>query len=419
MKKDLQYYKFCAYGFLKNQRYFDPFILLFFRSIGFSFLEIGTLFSIREISTIIFEIPTGIIADSFGRKNSMLAAFSAYIVSFLTFYFLHSFGLFVFAMVLFGMGTAFRSGTHKAMIFEYLKINDISEQKVEYYGHTRSASKLGSAISSLAAGAFVILTGNYNVIFIASVIPYLLGFFLILTYPNKLNGTISGNSEYHFIEKIKLQFINVLQNFIGMFSNRKLFRSIFNSAVYDGLFKTIKDYLQPILKIYILSIPILLSLGDKRSTVLISVVYFLLFLLTSFASRNSHKFSKTFSSLPVAINTTFILGMGLTFLAGFCYILDLKIISVLIFIILYSLQNLKRPMNVGYLGENIKLEILASGLSVESQIKSIIIAILSPILGYLVDCFNVGIGLMILTGSIILFYPLLRIKNKASAGNTN
>ena len=64
LQKDKQIYKFSAYGFLKNLRFFDPFIILFFREMGISFLEIGILFSVRSIFTIIFEIPTGIVADS-------------------------------------------------------------------------------------------------------------------------------------------------------------------------------------------------------------------------------------------------------------------------------------------------------------------------------------------------------------------
>ncbi len=177
MKKDLQYYKFCAYGFLKNQRYFAPFIILFFRENGFSFLEIGTLFSVREISTALLEIPTGVIADSLGRKKAMMFAFLSYIISFVIFYFFPQFTIYFLAMILFGLGEAFRSGTHKAMIFEHLKIHHISQQKVEYYGHTRSMSQFGSAIAALIAGALVFSTGNYKIIFAASIIPYILGFF--------------------------------------------------------------------------------------------------------------------------------------------------------------------------------------------------------------------------------------------------
>jgi len=84
--RDLQYWKFRTYGFLKNLRFFDPFLILFLREAGLSFLAIGTLISIREIATNILEIPTGVLADAFGRRKAMLFGFSAYLLSFIVFY---------------------------------------------------------------------------------------------------------------------------------------------------------------------------------------------------------------------------------------------------------------------------------------------------------------------------------------------
>ncbi|MFW6262769.1 MAG: MFS transporter, partial [Thermotogota bacterium] len=45
IKKDGQFYKFAMYGFLKNLRFFEPFLILFFRDVGLSFLQIGILFT--------------------------------------------------------------------------------------------------------------------------------------------------------------------------------------------------------------------------------------------------------------------------------------------------------------------------------------------------------------------------------------
>ncbi|NOQ40234.1 MAG: MFS transporter, partial [Anaerolineales bacterium] len=151
--RDRMFYKFSLYGFLKNLRFFDPFILLIFRSYGLSFLQIGVLYSIREVATNILEIPTGVLADSFGRRRSMVAAFLSYIASFLIFYFMKDFLFLALAMVMFAFGEAFRSGTHKALIFEYLSIKGISDLKVAYYGLTRSASQFGSALNALIAAA--------------------------------------------------------------------------------------------------------------------------------------------------------------------------------------------------------------------------------------------------------------------------
>ena len=82
-KNDRMFPRFALYGFLKNLRFFDPFIILIFREAGMSYLQIGFLYAIRDIATNILEIPTGVFADSFGRRKSMLMAFGSYILSFL------------------------------------------------------------------------------------------------------------------------------------------------------------------------------------------------------------------------------------------------------------------------------------------------------------------------------------------------
>ena len=40
--------RFCLYGFLKNQLYFEPFLILAFLEKGLSFLEIGLLISFAQ-----------------------------------------------------------------------------------------------------------------------------------------------------------------------------------------------------------------------------------------------------------------------------------------------------------------------------------------------------------------------------------
>ena len=85
--KDLQYYRFCAFGFLKNLKFFEPFLILILNYEGLSFTKIAGLYAIREIARNILEIPAGVFADSFGRKKSLVFAFSIYIASFLIFYF--------------------------------------------------------------------------------------------------------------------------------------------------------------------------------------------------------------------------------------------------------------------------------------------------------------------------------------------
>ena len=410
--RDVQLFKFSAYGFLKNLRFFDIFILLFFRQQGMTFLQIGTLISIREISITILEIPTGLIADCYGRRNSMIFSFISYILSFFIFFFFPKFGFYAVAMILFGMGEAFRTGTHKAMILEYLKQKKITHQKVEYYGFTRSWSQIGSALAALIAGAIVFYSGNYKYVFLGSIIPYILALFLMISYPKELDGFIEKKKHPNLIKEIFINFESTLKDFINVFKDSKLRKAIINSSLFDGLFKTVKDYIQPIIKVFALSSSFLLFIKDKRDTIVIAIIYFLLFLLSSYASRNSAKFKNKFKSLSKAINSSFLIGVSFIMLAGVFNFLNLKLVTIICFIILYVFQNFRRPMNVGYISEIIPSKIMASGLSAESQLKTLFVAILSPIMGLLADEFGIGKALIILTSLTLLVFPLVRLQEK-------
>ena len=107
IKKDRMFYRFSAYGFLKNLRFFEPFIILIFRDNGLTFLQIGLLYSIRDLANNILEIPTGVFADTFGRRKAMVLAFLAYIISFFIFFAFRDFYIYAGAMIIFAFGEAF------------------------------------------------------------------------------------------------------------------------------------------------------------------------------------------------------------------------------------------------------------------------------------------------------------------------
>lgn len=383
-------YRFSLYGFLKNLRLFEPFIILLFREDGLSFLQIGLLYSIRDIATNILEIPSGIYADAFGRRKSMLFSFSAYIISFIVFYLFSGFYPFAVAMVLFAIGEAFRTGTHKALILEYLNIKGLKNQKVSYYGRTRSASQFGSAINSLIAAALVFYTGNYRYVFLATALPYVLNLFNLGTYPKELDGDLIKLKKGTFLEQIKI----ILKTFLTIFKDREAMRAIFNSAGFTAFFKSTKDYLQPVIKIFAISILLFLNLGDTRRTaVIIGIVYFIIYMLTTYASRSAEKISKRFDNLAKAINVTFWIGACFLFISGLVSWISFSFLSVLFFIGLYIVHNLRKPMNVAFISDQISNKVMASGLSVESQVTTILMAILSPLLGLLADNFGIGIAL--------------------------
>ncbi len=405
--KDRMFYRFSLYGFLKNLRFFDPFILLIFRSYGLSFLQIGTLYSIRDVAVNILEIPTGVIADTFGRRRSMVAAFLSYIASFLMFYFMENFIFLALAMVLFAFGEAFRSGTHKALIFEYLNIQGISDLKVAYYGLTRSASQFGSAVNALVAAGLVFYTRSYRVMFLASTVPYLLDLFNVISYPKILDGKLHRAEKGEIWSRVK----TTSREFFQIFSNGSVMKAILNSASFAGVFKSTKDYLQPVLVVLALSISVFTNLEDtRREAVIIGLVYFGIYILTSLASRRAHLFSERFSSLSRAVNFTYLLGAGLLILSGVTANLQIILVAVLGFLGLYVINNIRRPINVGIISDQISSKVMASGLSTEAQFTTIFSAIVAPLLGFLVDSFGVGNGITLIGIGMMVLFSLVRVK---------
>jgi len=408
-KKDLQYYKFCFYGFFKNLRFFDAFLMLFFLDKGINFLEIGILYSVREIIIMVLEIPSGVISDMLGRRRTLIVSFFAYILSFIVFYISQNYFELVIAMVLFASADAFRTGVHKAMIFQYLKINNWSDHKINYYGHTRSWSQTGSAISSLLAALFVFYTESYNIIFIASIVPYLADMALIYSYPTYLDGEVKQISG----KKIKQKFSVVATAFIQTINKLNFFKILTNLSLYTGYYKAVKDYIQPLLKFVALGMPFFAYLNnEKKIAITTGIIYFVIYLLTALFSRYSGKFVNLFKHLNKPMNLTLTIGLSIGILTGLTFHMGYYVLPLIGFIIIMMIENLRKPIGIGLVADISKDESMATTLSVTSQAKSLFAAIIAPLIGLIADLYNPGTGIAIISIMILLGLPFYWLRKQ-------
>lgn len=408
--KNKQYFKFCSYGFLKNLRFFDAFLLLFFLESGISYTQIGFLYALREIIINVSEIPSGIIADTYGRKKSLIVSFSLYILSFLIFYFFNTFYFFIIAIAFYGVGDAFRTGTHKGMIMDYLALNKWSHHKANYYGHTRSWSQKGSAISALIAGCLVLYSGSYRTIFLYSVIPYLINFFNIFSYPDALNYSLNKQKESK-----KITMVFVFKSFIKSLKQPKVLQIINSSALHSAYLKAIKDYIQPVMLQITLLIPFLISIDTKRkSGIIVGVIYFFIYLLTSYASKKSFKISELIvGNVP---RLTLLLGLISGFICGILYHFELWTIALLFFACIYVFENIRKPLLTGEIADHVAPEILTSVISAQSFFSTITTSIIAVSIGFLADKWGIGIAFIIVSAALILFTVALNLKKFKNSG---
>lgn len=414
--RNKQFRKFCAYGFLKNLLFFEPFLILFLRDAGLNYTQIGLLISFQLITQNILEIPAGILADSMGRRRTLMASFAFYIAAFI-FFFL-SFGIlgFTVAMFLFALGEALRTGTHKAMIFDYLKLNGWQSEKVAYYGITRAWSQRGSAISALLAAFFVIATRDYRMIFIISVIPYLIDLILVASYPAVLDGSKTG---FH-LDEIKVNYSRNIREFFFSFKKPGLLKTTINNAVYSGYYKAVKDFLQPILAALALTLPVMIGYSDEqRSALVVGIVYFFIYQATSYASRKSSAFSKKTVNLQQALTISLWTGLLAGVISGITYYAGYPAIAVAFYIIIYLIENLRKPIAISETANQLDTDILATVLSTASQFETLFAALLSAMLGIIADHFGLGIAIASVSVFVLVTAPLFIVRHSTKNSPLN
>ena len=390
-------FRFSLYGFLKNQRYFEPFLFLAFLEKGLDFTDIGLLIAVRELTTNLLEIPSGAVADVISRRFSMILSFGAYIVAFTTLGYASDMNLLYLGMVFFGVGEAFRSGTHKAMIFAWLRSQNREDERVKIYGYTRSWSKYGSAVSVALAAPIVLFTDSYEWIFLAAIVPYALNIVNFLGYPKDLNETDGVVSMAEVVRHAGRTVSDSVRR-------PRLRRLFFESMGFDGVFAATKDYLQPVLAALALTLAVSwISLEDwsetQQAALLVGPVYIVLHLLSGAASKRSHLVSDRAGNEDRAARwlwgISVLVFAGLT-ISGFT---GLLVGAVVAFVALNVLHNLWRPVLISRFDTHGSAIQGASLLSVESQARRVATMIMAPILGY-------GVDAAIAADSVNLWWPV-------------
>lgn len=397
----LQITKFSLYGLLKNLRFFEPFMLIYFLDQSLNLFLIGILFSIREIIIYIFEIPSGVIADRYGKKTELVFCFIFYITSFILFFFATGFVGFVFAMSLFALGEAFRSGTHKAMIMAYMDRHELKDSKTRIYGLTRSYSLIGSMIASLVSIGLVLWLPSIRYLFLVAIIPYVIDLLMILTYPSYLNEKRDATFSIKSFIKSNIDGITYT------FKDKNVRNAVFNSSTYQAFFKAIKDYIQPLILDITGSIIVFSSLdNDQHKTVYIGIIYTIIYFISAISSRNAH-YVQGFGSHKTLIKWMWLLTAVVLLVMSFLQSSLIIVFSV--FVVLYVIMNIRKPIMVDVIGEATVDDKRATVLSIEAQMASLMIAISAPLIGLLAEY---SMQALFMTLSVLMFFIFIFSKTK-------
>ncbi|HPJ69556.1 MAG TPA: hypothetical protein PLF44_01600, partial [Candidatus Mcinerneyibacteriales bacterium] len=234
---------------------------------------------------------------------------------------------------------------------------------------------------------------------------YLADILLILSYPGNLDEERSP-------DKPPLSFFSFTGEVLKTLGRQKsLRRVITNSALFDSVFKTVKDYIQPITLAY-LTLPAAWSLVlDKEigEKVILGLLYAAFALFGALASRYVHRLVPRFGVAGLADRYALI--TSLLFFAITLFLrLDFFFPVVLFYLFLNILKDSRRPLLVQAIGDLAQKEGRATVLSVESQLKSLLTILFAPLFGLLAQTVSIPFAFLILGGIMALLSFVLKIQ---------
>lgn len=128
---------------------------LFLVEKGLSLLEINLLNACYMLANFCFEIPTGAIADFFGRRRSVIIGLWLFAFSFLLYFFAESFWQFLAAEIIGALAATCISGAAEALVFDSVKSEDRPGYSQELFAKAEVrtiGTIIGVLIGSYAAG---------------------------------------------------------------------------------------------------------------------------------------------------------------------------------------------------------------------------------------------------------------------------
>ena len=145
---------------------------------GFSLVQIGFAETVFHIASLTFEIPSGMLADIYGRKKMLIASQVLGALACTIMAISNGFPLVCVAMACTAIGYNFESGSEEALIYDSLKSVNRQGKYERISSNQMIIYRLGGAISTLCAGLSLFM--GYQLAYAISAVTHLV--VLVLTF---------------------------------------------------------------------------------------------------------------------------------------------------------------------------------------------------------------------------------------------
>ncbi|PID27856.1 MAG: hypothetical protein CSB55_07345 [Candidatus Cloacimonadota bacterium] len=364
-----------------------PVTVLYFKQHNLSGREIFTLTSCYSLSIVLFEVPSGYIADLKGRKKSIIAGLALSVIGNL-FFLLPGFYFFAVAEILLGIGASFISGCDSALFYDSLKNLKKENKFKKLIGRYRAYGNFSEAGAGLIGG-------------------FLASYALVFTVYGRLTVLLAGliisffitEPEREIIQTHKGRIITLLKVVKYSFADNKTVKwLIFFSSVLGAATLNIAWFSQFFFK------------EINLSPIYFGVVWAIIQVASGLYAGFGHRYTdllgkhKAMASLMLFIFAGYI---GLAFSGNI-------FIGIAFILICFAVRGINLPVLGFYLHKEVDSDKRATVISVKSLSVRLFYSSLAPFFGYIID--NRGLRLsLIVAGSVyavfgtIAFLALVKV----------
>ncbi len=184
-------WKFAIHFLLSKSHIIAGIWIIFMLAKGFSLLQIAVLDVALFVAILLFEVPTGYIADWFGRKTSVIMCYVVQAGVILAFLFANNFWQFSVIFFIWGIGITMRSGAEEAWIYDELsylgQLSEIPPDQIRYR-FQQFAGFLGTiGLFSIAfgqvIGGYIAETFSFHIAFYVAFAIYAIAVIWLTTIP--------------------------------------------------------------------------------------------------------------------------------------------------------------------------------------------------------------------------------------------
>lgn len=364
-----------------------PIIVLFYESHGLGLQDVFILKSVYSVAAVALEIPSGYLADIWGRRKCLITGCILYFFGYLCYSATSTFTAFLFAEILLGIGQTLVNGADSALLYDTTLKYHKENLYLRYEGRITMIGNFAEALAGIFGG----LLAAYS-----------------LRFPFYAQALVAFSGipaacvlrEFDIKKKIQNPVHEILRIIrYSLVTNRKLCYNIMFSGIIGAATLTMAWFVQPFL----------MYLNTPVSWY--GIIWTVLNLTVGFAAFYSDRVDRYFGPRKMSVLILLFIIGGYVSLAYTLSYTGLAILAVF-----YIFRGFATPILKGYINQMTFSEMRATVLSIRNFVIRLMFAAIAPFIGWLNDIYSLKTALLVSAGIIAgpgLLFLILQFRKEA------